>query len=135
MNRYYVDTKGVEHECCWNSAIVRNCANGEGWYGGDYELVCECSLELAQTICDALNASLDSDSSRECRPARVQRPVAARDEPPHGDDTRGVLTELRDRLVLHANRLSAASNLAAIGMRVAVDFVNEALLASDKESP
>lgn len=84
---------------------------------------------------DALLAILADISLESVLLARVQRPVVARDEPPHGDDTRGVLVELRDRLVLHAGRFDAASNLTAIGMRVAVDFVNEALLASDKESP
>lgn len=52
---YYADKSMVEHGCCWDTAIVRKCKPGEGIYGGDVYLVCECLDENAQQICDALN--------------------------------------------------------------------------------
>lgn len=56
---FYIDPKRVEHHCCWNSAIVRKCKKGEGMYGLDIELVCECEAGLAERLCDALNAQED----------------------------------------------------------------------------
>jgi hypothetical protein len=37
---------------------------GEGMYGKDVELVCECDESRAQVICDALNAALDAGDTR-----------------------------------------------------------------------
>lgn len=58
MNEYYIDEKMVEHECCWNSAVVRKCEPGRGKYGSDVELICECWSINARFICNALNAAL-----------------------------------------------------------------------------
>jgi len=59
---YYIDDTMVEHGCCWDSAIVRKCKNGEGMYGGDVALICECYSGNAQMICDALNALIASEN-------------------------------------------------------------------------
>ena len=60
--KYYIDNSFVEHGCCWGAAIVQKCEKGEGMYGGDVELVCECDPELAEMIRDALNAFSPTES-------------------------------------------------------------------------
>lgn len=55
---FRIDTTVVEHPCCWDSAIVRNCTDGFGAYGGDVAFICECDADLAEMICSALNATL-----------------------------------------------------------------------------
>jgi hypothetical protein len=55
MERYRVDASFVEHECCWDSAIVINCKKGEGQYGGEVKLICECDSDMAEFIANALN--------------------------------------------------------------------------------
>ena len=64
MERYYIDASMVEHGCCWDTAVVRKCKMGDGMYGKDVELVCECDESRAQVICDALNAALDAGDPR-----------------------------------------------------------------------
>lgn len=55
---FWIDTDMVEHGCCWDTAVVTRCPEGEGQYGTDVSLVCECRNEHAQFICDALNAAV-----------------------------------------------------------------------------
>lgn len=52
---FRVDESMVVHTCCWGSAVVRDCEMGEGAYGKDVEVVCECLAENAELICNALN--------------------------------------------------------------------------------
>lgn len=55
---YRVDAEFVEHGCCWDSAIVRDCTKGRGMYGKGVALICECDADMAEAICAALNATL-----------------------------------------------------------------------------
>ena len=55
---YRVDNSFVEHGCCWDSAIVRDCKEGLGMYGNGIYMVCECDSFMAEIICNALNSAL-----------------------------------------------------------------------------
>ena len=57
-NKYRIDNNYVEHGCCWDSAIVVDCEKGEGMYGHNVALVCECDSDNANVICAALNETL-----------------------------------------------------------------------------
>ena len=57
FGRYRIDPGFVEHACCWDSAIVRDCVPEEVMCGGKVALICECSAEESEEICKALNAS------------------------------------------------------------------------------
>jgi len=54
---FRVDNSMVEHRCCWDSAIVTDCDEGEGMYGGNVSLVCECDSGMVEIIVKALNDS------------------------------------------------------------------------------
>ena len=54
---YYIDSKYVEHSCCWESAVVRKC-DGTGLYPEGVYLFCECNEGADKIICDALNSAL-----------------------------------------------------------------------------
>jgi hypothetical protein len=56
---FYIDNARIEHGCCWGAAIVQDCKKGQGMYGGDTDLICECDADKAQFICDALNTAQD----------------------------------------------------------------------------
>ena len=58
FGEYRIDESVVEHGCCWDSAIVRDCEGGKGMYGKDVALICECNSDNADMICEALNASI-----------------------------------------------------------------------------
>ena len=61
MQRYYIDKSMVEHRCCWDAAIARKCPKGQGNYGSDVRLICECDDVNARFICDALNLKAETD--------------------------------------------------------------------------
>jgi len=55
---YRIDDLMVEHGCCWDSAIVTDCDEGDGMYGGNVSLVCECNSDMAEIIVNLLNGNV-----------------------------------------------------------------------------
>jgi|JI10StandDraft_1071094.scaffolds.fasta_scaffold40661_4 hypothetical protein len=61
---FYINNDRLEHACCWNTAIVKKVAKGQGNYGRDDVLIAECHREYADCILAALNAlETGSDSN------------------------------------------------------------------------
>lgn len=58
FGKYRIDDSFVEHVCCWDSAIVRDCTEGRNMHGGGVAMICECDADMADVICSALNATL-----------------------------------------------------------------------------
>jgi hypothetical protein len=66
---YRINSSFVEHPCCWDSAIVRDCTKGKGMYGKGVALICECDEDHAQFICNALNAAIAKRTKPSSDPA------------------------------------------------------------------